>query len=173
MIPRLLRTLVAALLVIVGLTLIPQGSSAASYGRLIALVTGVALFLYTFTRGIYLMCNFRHEVGPSHLTSAQGLSSLSKDCVAVPLRDILGVRTVQSTMERMLGVGSIVIWTASADRPEIVMQGIARPVRVAALISERVARVQRDSEKNRELSNTGTARNDQPAAANRSNWRSL
>jgi len=89
-------------------------------------------------RPLLLMFDCRHELGCHHLRSAQGIVSLKKEQVEIPFEDILGVRFTQSILERILNVGTILVWTASAEKPEVSLKGIGDPAYFARIIKDRI-----------------------------------
>ena len=59
---------------------------------------------------------------------------------------MLGVRFQQNLLERALNVGTVLVWTASADRPEVVMKGVRDPDVITRIIQQRIDEIimQRD-----------------------------
>lgn len=109
-------------------------------GQEISLSFPIALLvlLVTLARPVSLLFDCSHEIGCHHLKSTKGLLSFQREQVEIPYEDILGVRVSQNIFERILSVGRILVWTASADRPEISMGGIGSPEIGARLIKDKV-----------------------------------
>lgn len=115
---------------------IPLGSLGLNYTLNLPLY--MLVFVVFMARPLFLLYNARHEVGEHHVYSVQGIWSLKRDHVEIPFEDVLGVRYKQSLLERVLNVGNILVWTASAERPEIVMEGIGDPEEGMRLIRARL-----------------------------------
>lgn len=96
------------------------------------------IFLVLIARPVALMFNCQHELGCHHAKTVTGLTSFKREQVEVPYEDVLGVRFNQRFLERFLDVGTILAWTASADQPELVMNGIGEPEQVAKLIKDKM-----------------------------------
>lgn len=98
----------------------------------------VFVFIVFMARPIFTLYNCRHEIGEHHVYSVQGIWSLKRDHVEIPFEDILGVRYKQTILQRIFDVGDILVWTANADRPEIVMEGIGEPEEGMHIIRSRI-----------------------------------
>lgn len=106
----------------------------------ISLLLPVALLvgLVTFARPLLLLLDCKHELGEHHLYSIKGRCSLRREYVEIPFDEMLGVRSRQTLLERILGTGSILIWTASADHADLILDGIADPERHSQMIGARI-----------------------------------
>ena len=94
--------------------------------------------LILFSRPLLLMFDCTHEISCHHVRSTQGRCSLRRQFVEISFEEILGVRASQSIIERFLGVGSILVWTASAEHPDLVIKGIKDPEYYARFIGGRL-----------------------------------
>lgn len=94
--------------------------------------------LVLIARPLFLMRDTIHLLGQHHLYSEFGRMSLNREHIEIAFEEMLGVRFRQNLLERILDVGTILIWTASADRPEIVMRGVRDPARVVHIIRDRI-----------------------------------
>lgn len=92
-------------------------------------------------RPIFLMRDSRHDIAHNHLRSRSGIFSFRSVGVEVPLQDILGLRVIQSPFERFFNVGTIIAWTASADHPDVEMEGIGKPYEMAARLSDQIEKI--------------------------------
>ena len=98
---------------------------------LLFLIVGLA-------RPLMLMRDSCHYMSDHHLRSTTGMMSLRREQVNIPFEDILGVRVSQGILERIFNTGTILVWTAFADRPEVKMKGIFRPQHYADMLSARI-----------------------------------
>lgn len=87
-------------------------------------------------RPLFLMYDCFHEVRCHHLRTISGRCSLRKNRIEIAFEDLRGVRVQQSILERLLGVGTIMIGTSITDTPEVRLHGIANPAYYANLIME-------------------------------------
>lgn len=94
----------------------------------------------TLARPIALMYDVHYELRCHHLIATTGLLSMKKESFEIPYEDLRGVQIDQSLIDRILGIGTLLLGTAVTDRPEIVMSGIARPHEFARLITEKIDR---------------------------------
>ncbi len=85
------------------------------------------LLAVVIARPLFWHFDSKHVLGSHHIYSITGRCSLKKERIELSFEDILGVRSNQTIIERILGVGSILVWTASSENPEITMRGIANP----------------------------------------------
>jgi len=106
-----------------------------------SLALAFLVLLAAIARPISLMFDCSHELGCHHMKSTKGLLSFQREHVEIPYEDILGVRVSQNIFERILNVGRILVWTASADRPEISMGGIGDPEAGAGQIKAKVDQI--------------------------------
>lgn len=100
---------------------------------LFLLVLGVLL-----ARPVFLMKDTKHILASHHLYSESGRLSLHRQHVEIAFEKMLGVRFQQNLIERALNVGSVLVWTASADRPEVVLKGIKDPEVITRTIQQRI-----------------------------------
>lgn len=100
---------------------------------LFLLVLGVLL-----ARPIFLLKDTRHILTERHIYTEFGRFSLFRKHSELAFEEMLGVRFEQSLLERILTVGTISVWTASADHPEVVMKGVRRPEVYTKIIRERI-----------------------------------
>ncbi len=96
-------------------------------------------------RPIFLMKDCRHELRCTELRSIHGRVSFRQTRIDITFQDILGARVSQSIPDRLLNVGDIIVWTASAARPEIVMRGIGNPNHYCGLIVHRIREANNDT----------------------------
>jgi membrane protein YdbS with pleckstrin-like domain len=122
-----------------------EGGSVAALLNRSCLLISILIVMLTAVRMLWVWLDCRHYVSLTHLTSISGLSLWGKDRTDIPFQDIMGVRTNQSTLERVLNVGAIIVWTASVERPDIIMKGIGSPERVARMLRQRIQGVRRDT----------------------------
>lgn len=94
--------------------------------------------LVLIARPLLLLLDCHHDIKCHHLLSVNGIFSINKEQVEIPFEDIMGVRISQSLLDRLLNIGTILAWTAVADRPEIVMHGIGNPQYFAKLIQNKI-----------------------------------
>jgi uncharacterized membrane protein YdbT with pleckstrin-like domain len=89
-------------------------------------------------RPVLLLFDARNEISPHHVRSVQGRLSWKRKNSEVSYENMRGVEASQNVIERILGVGTIKLWTAISDTPEIVMKGIDDPDSIAKLIQQRI-----------------------------------
>ena len=95
------------------------------------MIVELPLFLLVFAvliiRPILLRYNDLYELGEHHVYTISGRVSLRRERYEIPFEDLKGVRVRQSILQRLLNVGDIILWTALADKPEVVMHGLKNP----------------------------------------------
>lgn len=91
-------------------------------------------------RPLLLMFDCQHEISCHHVRSTQGRCSLRKQFAEIAYEEILGVRASQNILERLFNVGSILIWTASAEHPDLILHGIKDPEYYARIIGSKIDR---------------------------------
>ena len=96
------------------------------------------LLVFFALRPLTLLWDCRHEIACHHLRSESGLISLTRESIEIPYEDMLGVRVEQSILDRILGVGTVLAWTATTDRSDIAMKGITRPDFYAKILVGRI-----------------------------------
>lgn len=96
--------------------------------------------LVLISRPLLLMWDCKHEITCHHVRSTQGRCSLKRQFVEIPFEEILGVRASQTFLERLFGVGAVLIWTASAEHPDLIMKGIRDPEHYARVIGAKLDR---------------------------------
>ena len=89
-------------------------------------------------RVVHLMYDTYGELRAHHIFMSQGILSFDKEDMEIAYEDLLGVHVKQDLIERILGVGNIIIGTAMTDRPEVTIPGLYRPKRYAKAISRRI-----------------------------------
>lgn len=87
-------------------------------------------------RPLFLMYDCYHQVRCHHLRTISGRCSLRKNSVEIAYEDLRGVRVQQSLLERILGVGTIMIGTSITDQPKVRLHGIGNPSFYANIIME-------------------------------------
>ena len=104
----------------------------------IALPVALLILLVTISRPLLLMLDERHELRCQRLRSITGICSLKKEEVEIPYVDILGVRTSETLIDRLLGIGTVIAWTSVGNRPEIKMEGVRHPEQVVDMVGLRI-----------------------------------
>ena len=113
----------------------PRGSLFEGAGSSVYLLVVVSLmFVVLMSRPVVILFDSVYVVGRHHLYAIRGRLSLRRYLTEIPYEDMRGVRCEQSIVERVLNIGRIVVWTASADRPAVAMRWISAPARVTDLI---------------------------------------
>ena len=107
----------------------------------VILPVSVLLFLVMAARPFLVTKDALYTVGTHHLYLETGRCSFNKKHIEVPYEDIRGVRYEQHLIERLLGVGTIFVWTATSESSAIEMRSIPSPQRVTSLIRERLDEV--------------------------------
>ncbi len=106
------------------------------------MVLELPLFLLVLSvmviRPLLLKYDDLYEVGEHHVYATSGRFSLHREHYEIPFEDIKGVRVRQSILQRILGVGDIVVWTAIADRAEVVMEGLRHPEIPLRVLRDRI-----------------------------------
>lgn len=89
-------------------------------------------------RPLMLLLDARYVIGAHHLYAETGRCSLRKKHIEIPFEDMRGVRYEQSIPARILGFGTIIVWTATAESAAISMRGISDPEWVTGKIRDRI-----------------------------------
>ena len=110
------------------------------HGLAVTLPTALLIFLVLMSRPLFLLIDSRFEVSEHHVRASCGRCSPRKVDIELTYEEIQGVRLTQTIFERLLNVGTIFVWTAMAERPELTMGGIANPKRIVRLIGDGVDR---------------------------------
>jgi membrane protein YdbS with pleckstrin-like domain len=97
--------------------------------------TAVALWLFEGTRWFYRMIAINYRLTSRRLLCTRGFSL--RDCRAVDLAQVTEVAVESSPIERLLGVGRILIHVQDGH-PAAVLDGVLKPRRVARTIRRRV-----------------------------------
>lgn len=127
------------ILIIVGLSFVYSTIDSESlFSLTLALPLFFLLFVIFMARPVILLFDCKHEVSFHHVRSTQGICSLKKQFIEIPYEDMLGVRSSQTIMERVLDIGSIIVWTASAEVPDLIMKGIREPEKYTRLIGRKI-----------------------------------
>jgi membrane protein YdbS with pleckstrin-like domain len=113
---------------------LPIGNGSVRLGLPISLL----VFLVFMARPFVRIYDARHEVGCHHLHSIEGICSIARDEVEVPFIDLKGVRFHQTILERILNVGTVIVWTAFADKPEFELEDVGNPEEICGVIRDRI-----------------------------------
>ena len=105
----------------------------APYVRLLGLLIAV---LYGLTV-LWHRYRWRYMVGPGGVESVRGL--IGRDERRAEYRNITYVRLSQGILQRLFGVGDLLIGTSATDEPEVVFGGIARPRYWKELVRKRLS----------------------------------
>ena len=100
-------------------------------GLLIVLLYGLAV--------LWSRYRWRYLIGPAGVESIRGL--IGRDERRAEYRNITYVRLSQGVLQRLFGIGDLLIGTSATDEPEVVFQGIARPRHWKALVQKRLGGV--------------------------------
>jgi membrane protein YdbS with pleckstrin-like domain len=118
---------------IVGLALLARGESAGT----IWMITGtIILFMWVFVIGLYLYrrLSYHYELTTQRLIHQAGIFIRRVDRIEVI--DIDDVSYTQGLIQRLLGVGRIVITSSDRSDPELVIDGIDNVQQVAGTIDD-------------------------------------
>ncbi len=109
-------------------------------GRLINLTFpfGLLILLVLLVRPTVRLLDCIYIVGAHHLYAVTGRLSLRARHVEVPYEDMRGVQFIQNILERILGIGTVIVWTAAADSPAIKMERIGDPQRIARIVARNI-----------------------------------
>lgn len=98
------------------------------------------IIVLAVVRSISVWFDSSYCISPHHIYETTGRCSLKRQHVELAFEDVRGVRSEQSLLQRLLGVGAVVVWTASANAPAVIMRGIYQPDRIVSLIQARLDR---------------------------------
>ena len=99
------------------------------YLPLLSLLPGFLL-----TKILFFVYNSKYIIDERGVEAQVGLVSLSLRQPRVRYEDIRGVEPVQNILERLLGIGTVLIGSAAQQDVEIVMTGIPNPRGIQLLI---------------------------------------
>jgi uncharacterized membrane protein YdbT with pleckstrin-like domain len=118
---------------------------------LLALIPGAML-----GKILIYIYNSRYIIDSNGVEAQIGLVSLSLRQPRLRYEDIRGVEPNQTILDRILGIGSVLIGSAMTQDVEIVMRGVADPRAIQLLISsEREKRIQMITKAGRHLATLG------------------
>ena len=99
----------------------------------VLILLGVLIIIITEIRGIF----YRYVVTDQRIVEYHGI--LSKSEVSVPLRRIAHYSIKQNFVERVVGIGNIVIEsTGGSERPEILIKAAPRVKRLKQILDKNV-----------------------------------
>lgn len=96
------------------------------------------IFAIFLIRPLIRLIDSVYVIGSHHLYGISGRCSLRMRHVEVPYEDMRGVRIEQTIIERILNLGTIIVWTAAAESAAISMQRIADPEPVSDQIAHMI-----------------------------------
>lgn len=105
----------------------PLATSTRFLGLLVVLLYGLT--------ALWNRYRWRYMVGPAGVESVRGL--IGRDERRAEYRNITYVRLRQGVLQRLFGIGDLLIGTSATDEPEVVFRGIANPRRWKKLVHER------------------------------------
>jgi len=88
------------------------------------------VFLVGIARPLAWLFDSVYVIGRHHVYALKGRTSLNRRRIEIPYEDMRGVRTYQNIIDRLLGIGTVQVWTAAIEPAAISLRGIADPDRV-------------------------------------------
>ena len=79
------------------------------------------------------------EVTDDRVTAREGL--ISRDTTEIQLRYVMGTHIKQGVIERILGIGTVEIFSAAETRSRVLFRGISDPVAVRDMINRMIQEV--------------------------------
>ncbi len=98
----------------------------------------LVILLALLIRPVILIFDDRNEIGEHHIRAYSGLCSWKRKFSEIAYENVKGVEVDQNIVERILDVGDVKVWTAISGTPEVVMEGVDNPNRVAAIIRKQL-----------------------------------
>jgi len=103
---------------------------------LIALAAGLAPAVLALGRALIRRLSLRYKLTNHRLFTDRGLFSRQHDELELIRVDDISVR--QNFLQRLFGVGAVKVMSTDPSSPELIMEGIARPLEVKELLRTQV-----------------------------------
>ena len=98
------------------------------------------VFAVLLIRPLALLFDASYRLGTHHLYGTTGRISLQRRHSEIAFEDMRGVKCEQGLLSRLLNIGTVLVWTASANAPAITMRGLSSPEHITHMIRERIDR---------------------------------
>jgi hypothetical protein len=115
-----------------------------SFETSLPLLMTALMFLFLMARPVVLLFDSYYTIGRHHLYAVIGRISINRRLTEVPFEDMRGVRCDQTIIQRLLNIGSVVVWTATVDAPAITMRWVRNPEAVTNELCHRIDRARQE-----------------------------